>query len=235
MRLALLDLLQLMELQGDSCFDIGSSDGNIDMPDTLNPAGIYHTAVDCMPQIRKAYYTLQSKGKAIKIARSGYYPTVSLGAGINTGYYYYGHGLSDTFKKQLDNNMQKNVYLTVSIPLFDRFHTRNRIREARIEQSNSQLSLENEKKELYKDIEKAYTDASAAFEKYESTSKAVVANQEAHRYAQEKYAAGKSTVFEYNEIKMKLADALSKQAQAKYTYLLKERIMTFYACRSLTD
>ena len=59
-------------------------------------------------------------------------------------------------------------------------------------------------------------DALAAFEKYESTIKAVAANREAHRYALEKYMAGKSAVYEYNEIKMKLADALSQQSQTKY-------------------
>lgn len=125
--------------------------------------------------------------------------------------------------------------MTVSIPLFDRCSTRNQVRKARIEESNARLSLENERKELYKDIEKAYTDALSAFEKFEATSKAVIANQEAHRYALEKYAAGKSTVFEYNEVKMKLADALSKQSQAKYTYLLKDRVLSFYSCHSLVD
>lgn len=235
LKLAMLELAQLMELKEYEQFDIDSLDGNMAMADTLNPASIYHAALDCMPQIRQAYYSLQSKSKEVMVAKSGYYPTISLGAGLNTGYYYYGHGLSDTFKKQFDNNMQKSIYFTVNIPLFDCFSTRNQVRMARIEEDNSRLSLENAKKDLYKDIEKAYTDARSAFEKYESTSKAVIANQEAHRYAQEKYAAGKSTVFEYNEIKMKLADALSKQSQAKYTYLLKKRVLAFYSCRSLTD
>lgn len=235
LRLAFLELAQLMELKGYDSFDIDSMGGRIAVADTLNPVSIYHTALDCMPQIRKAYYSLQSKAKEIKIAKSGYYPVLSLGAGITTGYYYYGQGLSDTFKKQFDNNMQKSVYMTVSIPLFDRFSTRNRVRNARIEESNARLSLENERKELYKDIEKAYTDAISAFERFEATSKAVTANEEAHRYALEKYAAGKSTVFEYNEIKMKLADALSKQSQAKYTYLLKDKVLSFYSCHSLAD
>ena len=44
-------------------------------------------------------------------------------------------------------------------------------------------------RDSYKDIEKAYMDALAAFEKYESTTKAVAANREAHRYALEKYMA----------------------------------------------
>lgn len=105
----------------------------------------------------------------------------------------------------------------------------SRLRDAKKSSSVFQQRLR------YKDIEQAYTDAISAFEKYRSTTKAVIANQEAHRYALEKYAAGKSTVFEYNEIKMKLADALSQQSQAKYTYLLKDRILAFYSCFSLTD
>lgn len=95
---------------------------------------------------------------------------------------------------------------------------------------NALFILEKSKK---KEIEKAYTDAMNALEKYQSTTKAVIANEEAHHYALEKYAAGKSAVYEYNEIKMKLADALSKQSQAKYGYLLKEKVLAYYSCKPL--
>lgn len=235
LRLAFLELAQLMELKGHERFDIDSLGREISVPDMLSPVNIYQYAVTCMPQIRQAYYTLQSKTKGIRIAKSGYYPTLSFAAGINTNYYDNGSGLGETFRRQLNNNMQKSLCFTISIPLFDRFSTRNQVRTARIDEDNARLSLENEKKQLYKDIEQAYTDAISAFEKYRSTTKAVAANQEAHRYAMEKYAAGKSTVFEYNEVKMKLANALSQQSQAKYTYLLKDRVLTFYSCSSLTD
>ena len=231
LRLSLLDLIQLMELQGHEEFDIDSLDENICRTNTIMPQTIYAAALNCMPQIKQAYYSLQRSLKAIKVAKAGYYPTLSLGAGISTGYYHSGNSINPSFRQQLQNNMQKSVYLSLSIPLFDRFSTRNEVRTARIEESNARLSLENEKKNLYKEIEKAYTDAVNALEKYESTSKAVVANEEAHRYALEKYASGKSAVYEYNEIKMKLAEALSKQSQAKYAYLLKERVLAFYSCR----
>ena len=235
LRLAFLELAQLMELKGHERFDIDSLGREISVPDMLSPVNIYQYAVTCMPQIRQAYYTLQSKTKGIRIAKSGYYPTLSFAAGINTNYYDNGSGLGETFRRQLNNNMQKSLCFTISIPLFDRFSTQNQVRTARIDEDNARLSLENEKKQLYKNIEQAYTDAISAFEKYRSTTKAVAANQEAHRYAMEKYAAGKSTVFEYNEVKMKLANALSQQSQAKYTYLLKDRVLTFYSCSSLTD
>lgn len=233
LRMSALELMQLMELKGMEEFDVDSLDENLMPTDSLMPEHVFASAVNCMPQIQQAYYSLQSKSALVKVAKSGYYPVLSLGAGVNTGYYYSGSGLNQTFDKQFKNNMQKSVYLTVSIPIFDRFSTRNQIKTARIEENNASLTLENEKKKLYKDIEKAYLDAMAAFEKYKSTTKAVAANEEAHRYALEKYTAGKSAVYEYNEIKMKLADALSKQSQAKYTYLLKDRLLVFYSCKSV--
>lgn len=235
LRLSFLELVQLMELQGSDYFDVDSLDEDVIEMEVLTPGNIYASALNCMPQIKQAYYSLQSSFKSVKVAKSGYYPTLSMGAGINTGYYYSGGAVNQSFNQQFKNNMQKSIYFTLSIPLFDRFSTRNQVRTARIEEDNARLSLENEKKSLYKDIEKAYMDAIAAFEKYESTTKAVTANQEAHRYALEKYAAGKSAVYEYNEIKMKLADALSQQSQAKYTYLLKKRILAFYSCHSLAE
>lgn len=235
LRLSLLDLVQLMEVQASEDFDIDSLNENCFRTDTIMPQAIYADALNCMPQIKQAYYSLQSSLKAIKVAQSGYYPTLSLGAGASTGYYHSGNSINPSFNQQLQNNMQKSVYFTLSIPIFDRLSTRNEVRSARIEVNNARLSLENEKKNLYKDIEKAYTDAANALEKYESTAKAVAANEEAHRYALEKYAAGKSAVYEYNEIKMKLADALSKQSQAKYAYLLKERVLAFYACKPIGE
>ena len=235
LRLSFLDLVQLMELDEYDEFDIDSIDGDIAIADTLSPINIYQSALTCMPQIRQAYYALQSKTKGIKVAKSGFYPTISFVAGMSTNYYNNNSALYENFRRQFNNNMQKSLCLTVSIPLFDRFSTRNKVRSARIEENNARLSLDNEKKQLYKDIEQAYTDVISAYEKYRSTTKAVMANEEAHRYALEKYAAGKSTVFEYNEIKMKLADALSQQFQAKYTYLLKDRILAFYSYFTLTD
>ena len=148
LRLAYLDLAQLMELKGHEQFDIDSLGGEIAIADTLSPVSIYQSALTCMPQIRQAYYTLQSKAKGIRIAKSGYYPTLSFAAGINTNYYDNGSGLGETFRRQLNNNMQKSLCFTISIPLFDRFSTRNQVRSARIDEDNARLSLENEKKQL---------------------------------------------------------------------------------------
>ena len=87
LRLSFLDLVQLMELDEYDEFDIDSIDGDIAIADTLSPINIYQSALTCMPQIRQAYYALQSKTKGIKVAKSGFYPTISFVAGMSTNYY----------------------------------------------------------------------------------------------------------------------------------------------------
>lgn len=233
--LSMLELKQFMELDKDKQFDIETIHTDLITDSILPAVEIYTTALNCMPQIKQANYQLESNKKAVKYIQSGYYPSLSLGAGISSGYYHTDNGMNSSFKEQLQNNLQKSIYLTLSIPLFNRFSTRNKIRTARVETNNARLELENQVKLLHKEIEKAHTDLFSAYRKYLATSKSVAANKEAHRYAQEKYAAGKSTVFEYNESKMKLANALSEQAQAKYSYLLRNKILDFYAGQPLTD
>lgn len=235
LRLARLELCQLLEMEMQDEFEVDSVAQEVRPMDGPRPADIYQNATGCMPQVKQAYYALQSKIKGIRIARAGYYPTLTFGAGLNTEYYNYGKGLSDSFRKQFTNNMQRTLYFSLSIPIFDRFATRNQIREAKIAADDAQLALENENKKLYKDIEKAYADALSAYDKYQSAQKSVATNQEAHRYALEKYAAGKSTAIEYNEVKMKLANALSQQSQAKFTYLLRCKVLNFYACLPLAE
>ena len=44
----------------------------------------------------------------------------------------------------------------------------------------------------------------------------------------ERYNAGKSTVFEFNEAKTKYAQSLAEQAQAKYDFIFRTKILDFY-------
>lgn len=112
--------------------------------------------------------------------------------------------------------------------LFNRFQVRNSVRSARINIRNRELMMENTKKVLYKEIQQAYYNATAAQEKYTASDKSVLASKEAFSYAEDRYAAGKSTVFEYSEAKTKYAQSLSEQAQAKYDFIFRTKILDFY-------
>lgn len=229
LRLSVVDLIQLLEMEAFDTFDIQSVQGEMSTFFIQNPREIYALAKDAMPEIKSAKLAVESSAKSIKIAQSGYYPTLAFAAGLSSNYYHYSNLDNASFGNQLENNLQKTIYLSLRVPIFNRFSTRNAVRTARKNHDESRLIAEQSCKTLYKEIQKAYYDALSAQEKYQSTEKAVYANTEAMRYALEKYNAGKYTAYEYNEVKLKLANSLSEQAQAKYEFMLQKKLLDFYS------
>ena len=107
------------------------------------------------------------------------------------------------------------------------------MRSSRIAIKNQELAIENTKKTLYKEIQQAYYNATAAQAKYESSGKSVEASKTAFEYAENRYSAGKSTVFEFNEAKTKYAQSLAEEAQAKYDFIFRAKILDFYGGKEL--
>lgn len=241
-QLALLDLAQSLELeQGGESFDVMVPEiGNAVeqyMGSILPPDHIYNQAVTIKPQIKEQTYLLESQKRMLKVAQAGYYPKLNFGASYGNGYYHYsgeGDYANLPFGDQLKNNARKTIGFSLSIPLFNRFQVRNSVRSARINIRNRELMMENTKKALYKEIQQAYYNATAAQSKYLASDKSVEANKKAFTYAEERYAAGKSTVFEFNEAKMKYAQSLSEQAQAKYNFIFRAKILDFYNGTSIS-
>ena len=236
-QLALLDLAQSLELErSDRSFDVVTpqiTDAVAEnMSSILPPETIFDQAVTFKPQIKEQEYLLESQKRMLKVAQAGYYPKVNFGASYSNGYYHTSMGgeFADTrsFGDQLKQNGQKIVGFSLSIPLFNRFQVRNSVRSARIGINNQQLLLENSKKTLYKEIQQAYYNATAAQEKYTASDKSVASSREAFSYAQARYEAGKSTVFEFNEAKTKYAQSLAEQAQAKFDFIFRAKILDFY-------
>lgn len=235
-KLSMLDLTQSLELERDGeNFDVlvpetEDAVGSY-MSSIIPPDQVFDHAITYKSQIKEQEFLLESQKKALKIAQAGYYPKLNFNAGYSNGYYhYFGEGdyTNMSFGNQLKNNGQKSLGLSLSIPIFNRFQVRNSVRTARIAISNRELVMENTKKTLYKEIQQAYYNATAAQDKYISSDKSVEANKLAFSYAEERYNAGKSTVFEFSEAKTKYTQSLSEQTQSKYNFIFSAKILDFY-------
>ncbi len=129
----------------------------------------------------------------------------------------------------MKNNLNKYAGFSLNIPLFNRPGHCNRVRTARLQQTNLALQLDNTKKVLYKEIQQAWYNAIAAESKFKSSESAVEASQESFRLMSEKVRQWKSDLGrEYNESKLNLTKALSDRIQAKYDYLFRTKILDFY-------
>ena len=227
-KLALLDLSQLLELPTPEGFSLVEPDTLTAFIPLTPPDEIYTEALVNKPGIRAAQFRLEGSQKSIRIAQSDYYPQLSFGAGLGTNYYTINGASNDGFGRQLKNNFNKNVSFNLNIPLFNRFSTRNRVRKAKLQQTNLALQLDNTKKTLYKEIQQAWYNAVAAESKFNSSTAAVTANNESFRLINEKFDNGKATFIEYNEAKQNLMKAQSDKIQAKYDYIFRTKILDFY-------
>jgi outer membrane protein len=235
-KLALLNLAQLLELERSGTeFDIAvpplpdpaaGQEGNIPLPDL-----VYANAVALKPQIKEQEFLLESRRKMLRVAQAGYFPQLNLNLSYSNGYYHYsgaGDIVNVRFGDQLRQNERKTIGLSLSIPIFNRFEVRNNVRSARAGIVSQELTMENTKKALYKEIQQAWFNATSAREKYTASTESVEASREAFKYAEERYATGRSTAFEYNESKTKYAQSLSEQAQARYDFIFRSKILDFY-------
>ena len=233
-QLALLDLSQLLELPSPEGFQINVPDiDNFSVHLTL-PEEVYAQAMMNKPAIKAAQYRLQGAEKSIKIAQSGYYPQLSFGAGIGTNYYHLSGIENAPFSTQWDQNMNKYLQFSLSIPIFNRFQTRNRVKSARIQHTALSWQLEESKKALYKEIQQAYYNALAAESKYKSSQSANESAEASFRLMSEKYANGKASATEYNEMRTAWMKALSDGVQAKYEFVYRSKILDFYKGVPLT-
>ena len=224
-RLALLDLSQLLELPTMEGFKITAPELEPQFTPLTPPDEVFVQAAASRPSILAAQYRLEGSENSIRIAQSNYYPQLSLNGSLGTDYY---STLDRNFKQQMNDNFSKYIGFSLSIPIFNRFETRNKIRTARLQQSYLSMQVENVKKNLYKEIQQAWYSAVAAESKYNSSTVAVEANQESFRLMSQKLENGKATSVEYNESKLNLMKALSDRIQAKYDYIFRTKILDFY-------
>ena len=124
--------------------------------------------------------------------------------------------------------MNKYLQFSLSIPLFNRFQTRNRVKSARIQYKALSWQLEESKKTLYKEIQQAYYNALACKSKYESCLSAIESAEASFRLMSEKYANGKASATEYNEMRTTWMRTLSDGIQAKYDFIYRSKILDFY-------
>ena len=237
-RLAILTLTQLLELPTPDGFSVVRpelADVSADIAAAIpSPDIIYAEALGIKPEIAAQQLKLKGTEHNIKIARAGYYPTLSLSGGMGTNYYTTSGFKSDNFSTQLRNNFSQYIGLNLNIPIFNRFQTRNSIRTAKIQRENQQLQLDNTKKTLYQEIQKVYYNTLNALSKEQSSLEAVKNTQTAFNLMQAKYENGKATITEFNESKNTYLKSESELVQARYENLYQHALLEFYRGKDLT-
>lgn len=223
-----LQLKQLLEIHDDEDFDIAVpevTDAQV-LAMIPNEQAVYNAALENRPEIKTSKLNIESSEIAIHTARAGYKPTVSMTAGIGSSN---SSGQHTDFFKQVKNNMNNSLGLSISVPIVDNHQTRTNIRKAKYALQTSELNLQEQQKQLYSTIENYWLNATTSQQQFISARNNVKSMQESYDLVSEQFNLGLKNIVELTTGKNNLLQAEQQLLQTKYTALLNAAMLNFYA------
>ncbi|WP_128330722.1 TolC family protein [Apibacter sp. HY039] len=223
----ILVLKQLLELEPEDDFQIEiphSSDvGNYLIPDKQS---IYSKAIDKLPDTKIYDVAKEINEKDLDIAKAGFLPTVSLSAGLSTGFSSTRENIN--FGRQLDGNKSEQLSLSVSIPIFSKFQNKTNMALAKIKIQESELDKLQANKDLYKKVETAWLNAVTNQNENVASKTLRDTSRLSYDLAIKKYEFGGSTTTDLLVSQTNYLNAEQKYLQTKYMGILYQQLLQYY-------
>lgn len=222
-----LQLKQLLEIDGTNEMNlatptIGDEQALLPLPSQIS---VYEAALAQRPEIQTGKLNIESANLDIRIAQSGYMPSLSLSAGTGSSN---GSGRGLGFGQQIKNNWNNSIGLTVSVPIFDNRQAKSSVEKAKLQRESVSLDLLDEQKTLFSTIEKLWLDARSAQEKFSAAQSKVESSQISYDLVSEQFRLGLKNTVELLTEKNNLLSAEQDKLQSKYTAILNAQLLNFY-------
>jgi outer membrane protein len=230
---AITTLKQMLQLKPSSEFDILMPDlNNILITDnSFNTDSIYNIASQTLPRLKEIEYELGASKKQIAAARGNLAPSLSLGGQLFTGYYTLLNDTSahNSFSTQMKNNFGQAVGISLNIPIFNNYSTAKNIKLAKIRKNDTELRLEQEKNNLYTDIENACLNYNRGKAEFGAAKANYDFNIKSFDAVQKKFESGLIDVTNYSVAKTTLFNAESEELRTKLQLIIRKLTIQFYS------
>lgn len=220
-------LKQLLELTGDSTFDIARSTATDDQALVAIPSlkSVFDQAMLLRPEVKSAEKQIQQSELQLKIARAGYLPEVSLTGGIGTGT---SSRDSNGWGYQMKTGFDASAAVNVSVPIFDNRLNKTAVNKAKIAREQALLNQEDVEDVLYNTLEEYWLDAQNNQQKFRAACLTVESEQDSYDLLSEQFNLGLKNVVELMTGKATLLKAQQNKLQSKYLTILAVQLLKFY-------
>lgn len=211
---------------------------NISTPDTIiaptsSPAllNALEDAMNTRPEIKNKDLSVQLAQVELAKVKAGVKPTVSLNAGMATGY---SNNQNYHYFTQLNNNFYQSLGLSVSIPIYSRRTNKTNIEKSKIVIEQARLSLQETKTVLGQQVEQAFINWQNAKAQFNAAEAQLNASKESYDITNEQLRLGAMNILEWQQQKSLYVQALQSYVQSKYTALLYNKVYEFYAGKGIS-
>ena len=223
---ARLALFQRMNIEPDDSIDFAALDP-IDMPaDSKNAEAVYQDALKQFPEIKAAELSRKSFTYLVKSIKADNYPSLTLGA--NIGAFYASTNRNLDYFNQLNATRNGSLSLGLNIPIMGRWVTRPRIELAKVQERQSQNQFDIAKQLLRQSVELAVLDVNSTADRFAAAQGQSESLTASFSVVESKLNAGTANIFEYALAKANLGKAQANAIQARYEYMMKQRLLQFY-------
>jgi outer membrane protein len=232
---AITTLKQMLQLEPGTEFDIVTPDLNNTLitDNSFSTDSVYKLASQNLPRLKEIEFELTASKKQIAAARGNLAP--SLTAYGQIGSYYYnvlnaGDGVTqNSYSRQINGNLSKQVQLTLNIPIFNNFVNYRNIKAAKIRKNDNELRLELEKNNLYTDIENACLNYNRGKDEFTAANANLFYNTQSFASVEKKFEAGLVDVTDYSLAKTTLFKAETEALRTKLQLLIRKLTIQFYS------
>jgi len=231
---ALTTLRQMLQLDPGTEFDLLYPDLDKLLITDLEyvPDSIYVIASQVLPRLKSIEFELKANRKQYAASKGIAAPRLSAGGAIYTGYY---KVMNETdidqasYSTQLKNNNSQAVYVSLDIPLFNNYTTGRNIKLARIRMDDAALRLEQEKNNLYMEIENACLNYNRGKDEFSAAAANLDFNRKSFTAVEKKFESGLVDVTDYSAAKTTLFSAETEALRTKLQLLIRKLTIDLYS------
>jgi len=121
--------------------------------------------------------------------------------------------------------------LGINVPILNYFQNRNKVKLAKLDLLNTQYVEQNVRIQLRENIDQAYVNMAAAYDRYKLLVEQVDAFGESFRIAEIRFNAGVLTSVDFLIVKGNLDRAKTSLISSRYDYLIRTKILDYYQGR----
>lgn len=200
----------------------------IDIPTEIQAKSsedLFQQSLNILPQYKALDWRIKEMEEGIKVAKSNYWPSLSLSGGMSSNYCKEGGAIFN----QIKNNLSKGVGLTLSIPIFNQFKNRTQVRLAQVSLDDANFSRDIMRNDLRMKTAQAVFDLNITQKNVLNLRDQEVSYAESFRIATVHFEAGNSNSVIYLTAKNKLDATRSQLIIRQYEWLMQKYVNDYYA------
>ncbi|MGB6150905.1 MAG: TolC family protein [Pricia sp.] len=231
---AKLALIQEMNLEGTADIAIQSEmleNSEVVEAGAVQSDSIYKETKEFLPLLKAQELRVRAAKKQLDVERGKLFPSLSLFAGVGTGYFETTRdtlGNTIAFRDQFKNNTFQFIGVSLNVPISNGWSAQSRIKQQKIERLRAKNNLDIQEQLVFQTIQQLVQDYESLVVEHEQSDQNVASQRLAFEIAQKRYEKGLINALELFQAKNLFASAQNENLQVRLRSEINKSTLDFY-------